>query len=77
MRAAGLIFLTLSLLALAPRLAAQDLYGTRVVEVSIDGAEPAALADLPLQPGDLLTRSAVRAAIQTLYDRGRFSRIAV
>src|SRR5437762_6410300 len=32
---------------------------------------------LPLKPGDTLTRSGVKSAIQALYEMGRFSQVAV
>lgn len=57
---------------------AQDRFGTTVAGLEVDGAPDTVLeGDFPIVPGAVLTRQGIRAAIQTLYDRGGYSRIEV
>jgi outer membrane protein insertion porin family len=51
----------------------------RAIEYVADGplARSHYDADLGIEPGQVLTRTGVKKAIQSLYDSGRFSRIAV
>lgn len=59
-------------------LAQQQYYGTRISTISLSGAESQTdLDSLPLHPGDTLTVENVRAAIQALYDTGRYSYVEV
>src|SRR5262245_46630773 len=56
----------------------QQYYGTRVSSISLTG--PSVQADLntiPLRRGEIITIDNVRAAIQALYDTGRYSYVEV
>jgi outer membrane protein insertion porin family len=53
-------------------------YGTRVGTLSLSGsATESDIQLLPLHPGDTITTDNVRAAIQTLYDTGRYGSVEV
>src|SRR5688572_12601141 len=53
-------------------------YGTRISEIRLsEGANPADLALIPFRTGDVLTPENTRAAIQALFDTGRYRSIDV
>src|SRR3954453_6738026 len=75
MKVQGLI---LGLLLPCIALAQLQYYGTRVSSLALAGAESQAdLELLPIHPGDTLSVENVRAAIQALYDTGRYSQVEV
>jgi outer membrane protein insertion porin family len=56
----------------------QQYYGTRLGSISISGTDtPTDLNVIQLQAGDLISADNIRSAIQSLYDTGRYSYIAV
>jgi outer membrane protein insertion porin family len=58
--------------------AEQQYYGTRMASVTLSGADSQTdLAVIPLRTGQVLTVENVRAAVQALYDTGRYSYIEV
>ena len=75
MKVQGLI---LGLLLPCIALAQLQYYGTRVSSLALAGAESQTdLELLPIHPGDTLTVENVRAAIQALYDTGRYSYVEI
>src|SRR5687768_2957833 len=68
----------LILVLLVPWLVHAEDYGGRLGSMALSGSDVQAdLRVIPLKPGDLLTRENVRAAIQALYDTGRYSYVEV
>jgi outer membrane protein insertion porin family len=58
--------------------AQQPYYGTRLDTLSLSGSESQAdIQALPIKPGDILSPENVRAAIEALYQTGRYSYVEV
>ena len=68
--------LTVILLPLTA-LAQQPYFGTRVSSVEITGAPAELVEGIPLGPDDIISPASVRAAIQALYEKGRYASIEV
>ena len=68
--------LTVILLPLTA-LAQQPYLGTRISRVEIIGAPGEVIEQIPLRPDDIISPAAIRAAIQELYERGRYASIEV
>ncbi len=58
-------------------LAQQPYLGTRISSVGISGAPGELIEQIPLRPDDIISPAAIRAAIQELYERGRYASIEV
>src|SRR5688572_14741699 len=68
----------LLLLLLPGQAGAQQYYGAPLTGISISPASRQSdLELLPLKPGDIVTAEGIRAAIQALYDTGRYRYIEV
>ena len=78
MRIAGLTLFHLLFSAIVPLvLAAQQPYGLPVSRVDVEGAPDSVLEGVSILPGDILTREAVRQAIQAIFDEGAYGQIEV